>query len=231
MSLRFGAFDRSWKQTAEAPVDLRVCECCPTSAAVTADGPIVAFRNRTEQEIRDIYVSRLDNGKWTEPVAVANDNWNITGCPVNGPMLSARGRAVVIAWFTGTDKQNRAFLAFSSDAGRTFGKPIRLDDAGTLGRVDVELLEDGSAVGSWIEYSSGAASQFRVRRVHASGERSNAVSVATMSSDRTSGYPRVAQHGNELVMAWTERGQGAATPSGPQLRVRTAVAQIPPGRR
>ena len=227
MTLRFGAFDRAWKQTAETPIDLRVCECCPTAAAVTAEGPIVAFRNRTEQEIRDIYVSRLEAGKWTEPVAVTNDNWHITGCPVNGPMLSARGRAVVIAWFTGTDKQNRALLAFSSDAGRTFGTPIRLDEAGTLGRVDVELLEDGSAVGSWIEYSSGTAAQFRVRRVHASGERSNAINVATMSPDRSSGYPRIARHGKELVMAWVERIQAPATPSGPELRVRTAVAQIP----
>ncbi len=59
MSVRFGVFDSNWKQTAETPVDLRVCECCPTTAAVTADGPIVAFRNRTDDEVRDIYVSRL----------------------------------------------------------------------------------------------------------------------------------------------------------------------------
>ena len=85
MALRVGAFDRNWKQTSEAPIDLRVCDCCPTAAAVTTDGPIVAFRDRTDQEIRDIVVSRLENGKWTVPVAVARDNWHITGCPVNGP--------------------------------------------------------------------------------------------------------------------------------------------------
>ena len=38
----------------------RVCDCCPTAAADTADGPIVAFRGRTADEIRDIYVTRLD---------------------------------------------------------------------------------------------------------------------------------------------------------------------------
>ncbi len=38
----------------------RVCDCCPTAAANTADGPLVAFRGRTADEIRDIYVTRLD---------------------------------------------------------------------------------------------------------------------------------------------------------------------------
>ncbi len=139
MSLRFGVYARDWKQSAEGPLDVRVCECCPTSAAVTADGPIVAFRNRSDEEVRDIHVTRFEAGKWTEPVAVHDDGWKIAGCPVNGPMLSARGRDVALAWFTGKDEQGRAFLSFSKDAGRTFGAPIRLDGGGTLGRVDVEL--------------------------------------------------------------------------------------------
>lgn len=226
MTLRFGAFDRNWKQTTEAAVDLRVCECCPTTAVVTADGPVVAFRNRTEQEIRDIYVSRLENGKWSEPQPVANDGWHITGCPVNGPMLAARGRTVVVAWFTGKENQNRAFAAFSQDAGRTFGTPIRVDDNGTLGRVDVDLLDDGSAVASWIEFSASVA-QFRVRRVEASGARSVAVTVTPMSSARSSGYPRMARHGNELVLAWVEIAPLAGAGRDSELRVKTAVAQLP----
>ncbi|HYN09780.1 MAG TPA: sialidase family protein [Vicinamibacterales bacterium] len=226
MMLRFGAFDRNWKQTTDSPVDMRVCECCPTTAAMTADGPIVAFRNRTDQDIRDIYVSRLEQGKWSEPQPVANDGWHITGCPVNGPMLAARGRTVVVAWFTGKDNQNRAFGAFSQDAGRTFGAPIRLDDNGTLGRVDVELLDDGSAVASWIEYSA-PSTQFRIRRVEASGARSAAVTVAPLTSGRSSGYPRLARHGNELVMAWVEGASLPATGRDGAPRVKTAVAQLP----
>ena len=224
MTLRFGAFDRGWKPVAETALDLRVCECCPTTAAVTAEGPIVAYRNRSNEEIRDIYVTRLTNGKWSEPAPVFNDNWHITGCPVNGPMLAARGSTVAIAWFTGKENQNRAFVAFSQDNGRTFGAPIRLDDAQTLGRVDVELLEDGSAVGSWIEYAPGA-SKFRIRRVEPSGRRSAAVTVTPITSDRSAGYPRLARHDRELVMAWTESSPSLG--QGPQLRVHTAVASLP----
>ena len=146
MSVRLRrTFDGNWRQTSEAPVDLRVCECCPTAAAVTSEGPIAAFRNRTEDDVRDIHVSRLENGKWTEPKAVHEDGWKIDACPVNGPMLSARGRDVALAWFTARNDEGRATrVAFSRDAGRSFGAPIRLDDAGALGRVDVELTPDGS---------------------------------------------------------------------------------------
>ena len=91
-------------------------------------------------------------------------------CPVNGPALSASGRRVAIAWFTMQQEQGHAFVAFSDDAGRTFGKPVRVDDEMSLGRVDVELLPDGSAAASWIEYSAEAKStSFRVRRIERSG--------------------------------------------------------------
>jgi hypothetical protein len=223
MTVRYGAFDGQFAQSAEMPIDLRVCECCPTTAAVTSDGLIAAFRNRTEDEIRDIYVSRFENGKWTEPKVVHNDNWQIAACPVNGPMLSARGRDVVISWFTGVDEPGRAYVAFSKDAGRTFGAPIRVDDVATLGRVDVELMPDGSALATWIELADRRA-EFRARRIQQGGTRGAALKVADLATSRSSGYPRVARHGDELVFAWTE--VTASTPgSRPTTQVRTAIAK------
>jgi len=224
MTLRSATFDRRWKQTSETPVDLRVCECCPTTVAVTSEGPIVAFRNRTEDEIRDIYVSRLEGNQWSEAKAVYNDGWHITGCPVNGPMLSARGRDVAVAWFTAKAAQGQVFVAFSKDAGRTFAPPIRVDDGASLGRVDVELLTDGGAAALWVEQATSGA-EVRVRRIDPSGARSNAVTLAGISSARSSGYPRLARYGNELVFAWTAVASGAASDGG--LRVQTAVAPLP----
>jgi hypothetical protein len=218
MSLRFGMLDRDWKQTSETVIDTRVCECCPTSAVLTADGPLVAYRNRSADEVRDIYVSRLENGRWTAPSAVHADGWKIPGCPVNGPALSARGRDVVVAWFTVRDNQGQAFAAFSKDAGRSFGAPVRLDDQATLGRVDVELLSDGSAAASYIEFA-GDRAEFRVRRVEASGARSDGVPIAGIDSGRTSGYPRMAATSEELLFAWTEREGGS-------VRVKTAAARL-----
>jgi hypothetical protein len=218
MALRFGSFGRDWKQTGESVVAARVCDCCPTAAAVSSEGVIAAFRHRDPGEIRDIHVARLEQGKWTEPVAVHDDGWRIAACPVNGPALSARGKEVAVAWFTMKNEQPQAYAAFSKDAGRTFGVPIRLDDASSPGRVDIELLPDGSAAASYIEHSGGRT-QFRVRRVEPSGARSEAVTVAALESSRSSTYPRLGFDGEELVFTWIERDGS--------LRVKTASARLP----
>lgn len=224
MNLRFAAFDANWKQTADTLVDDRVCECCPTTAVVTSDGVLTAYRDRSDKEIRDISVSRLQNGTWSAPAPVYTDNWMIEACPVNGPMLSARGSQVGAAWFTGKDGQGQAYAAFSSDAGRSWGAPIRLDDAGSLGRVGIALLDDGTAVASWVEYANQRG-QFRVRRIEPSGAKSAPLTVAGVSGGRTSGYPRIALQGDELVFAWAESAAGAEDDIG-ALQVRTAVAPL-----
>ena len=219
MSLRGAMFAPDGSQASEMAIDDRVCECCPSAAAVTADGPIVAYRDRTSDEIRDIYVSRMVGGTWTEPRAVHHDNWRIAACPVNGPALSAHGRDVAIAWFTAVGNEGHVYAAFSSDAGATFGQPLRIDDVGAVGRVDVELLADGSAAVTWIEFAQ-QRSEFRIRRVERVGARSSSMAVSGIAAGRSSGYPRLARRGNELLFAWVETGE--------KPRVRTAVAQLPP---
>jgi hypothetical protein len=193
----------------------RVCDCCPTAAANTADGPVVAFRGRTADEIRDIYVSRFDGQAWAAPVLVNNDGWKINGCPVNGPAIAARGRDVAVAWFTVQSGQGRAYVAFSSDAGRTFRAPVRVDGEGSTGRVQVELLADGSAAVSWIEFGKGP-SQLKARTVSASGVRSRPADIATGLGTQ---FPRMALAKTELVFAWTENSRGIT-------RIYTARAKL-----
>jgi len=215
MSLRSATFDANWKQTSEEGVDLRVCECCPTTTTVTADGPLAAYRDRSDTDVRDIRVARLENGKWVAGPLIHEDGWTLAACPVNGPSLSARGRDVAVAWYTATENQGHAYAAFSTDSGRTWGTPIRLDDANALGHVDVELLEDGSAVASWVEFAN-QRTEFKVRRVEAGGATSPAISVAV----RPVGVPRIARVGDELLFAWAEGN--AETP-----QIKTAAARVP----
>jgi hypothetical protein len=225
MSLRSATFDAAWRQTSDTAVDVRVCECCPTTVAVTADGVLTAYRDRSDGEVRDIRVSRLRDGAWQPGPLLHADGWTIPACPVNGPALSAQGRDVAAAWFTVANDEGHAFAAFSADSGQTWGEPIRLDDAVSLGHVDIELLDDGSALAMWVEFA-GQRGQVRVRRVERSGARSTPVTVAGTGDGRPSGIPRLARTGDEVVLAWTETTGPEAGAETPQ-QIKTAVARVP----
>lgn len=213
MSLRASVYDAAGKQLSETVVAPRVCECCSTSTAQTAEGTIVAFRNRSATEVRDIYVTRFAEGKWSAPVNVHADGWTIDACPINGPSIGARGRDVAVAWFMAKNDQGRAYVAFSHDAGRTFGAPVRVDDASSLGRLGVQLLDDGSAAVMWIEKTS-QSSQLRARIVSPAGVRSAPVTVANTEGSR---YPRLVRYRDELLFAWTD------TDNGSQVRIAHAA--------
>ena len=82
MTLRYAAIDAQGNLSDEAELDERVCECCQTSAAVTSDGAVAVYRDRSHDEVRDIYSVRQDKSKWQLPKVVHADNWTINGCPV-----------------------------------------------------------------------------------------------------------------------------------------------------
>ena len=217
MTLRYAVIDRQGHLSDEAELDNRVCECCQTSAAVTSDGPIAVYRDRSLTEVRDIYVVRQVNGAWSTPQPVHADNWQINGCPVNGPSVAADGRRVVVAWFTSVGDTPHVKVVFSEDAGASFGKPIQVDDGETVGRVDTLLLPDGSALVCWLSGNvEGGA--IKVRRVQRDGTVGPASVIAKTDISRSSGFPRMALLGNEVQFAWTEFGK----PS----RVRTAMADV-----
>jgi hypothetical protein len=201
MTLRSTSLGRDGKLAAESLLDERVCECCQTSAAVTSEGPVVVYRDRSAEEVRDISIVRLRDGKWSAPAPVHRDGWKIAGCPVNGPAVDARGKSVVVAWFTGANDVYQVKAAFSQDAGHSFSPPVRVDDGGPMGRVGVVALEDGSAVVSWLE-KTATGGEVRVRRVHKEGKLGPAQTVAPMATARASGFPRMVRIKDSLVFAW-----------------------------
>ena len=200
MQLRAATFDKAHKPLGETMIDARVCECCPTGVALSADGPIAAYRDRTAGEIRDIYVTRLAAGRWSAPARVHLDNFKIEACPINGPAIAANGKDVAVAWFTAPKEVERSYVAFSHDGGRTFGKETRVEDAGTLGRMQVALTSDGAAIVGWVEFAN-EKSTFKVRRINADGARGPSVSVAAVTGTR---FPRLALAKGEITLAWTE---------------------------
>lgn len=217
MTLRYAAIDASGKIADEAELDERVCECCQTSAAVSSEGVVAVYRDRSQNEVRDIYSVRQASGAWSKPQAVHADNWEINGCPVNGPAIAASGRNVAVAWFTGSAGKQTVKVAFSADGGATFRVPVQVDEGETQGRVDVLLLPDKSALVCWLS-GNAEGGAINVRRVQTNGTLGPAAVIAKTDISRSSGFPRMALLGNEVHFAWTEFGK----PS----KVRTAVADV-----
>jgi len=227
MSLRFGLLspgsgaiaDKEADREADREIDPLTCDCCQTGAAVSGDGVVVVYRDRTAEEIRDISYTRFEDGRWSAPRTLAADGWRIEGCPVNGPAIDAISSAVVVAWFTGAGEP-RVQVGWSADGGRNFSAPVTIDRVGVLGRVDVAMVDDDTAVVSWMAGGGDEGrAEIRYRRVDADGTLGPVRRLDTTSAARGAGFPQLAAGGGGLVFAWTRTGGdgGIATMTVPSV--------------
>ncbi len=197
---------RGGKAAGEEKIDTRVCSCCQTDAALAASGPVIAYRDRSDEEVRDISVVRRTPQGWSQPVRVHVDDWKIPGCPVNGPAIAASGRHVAVAWFTAAPPNPRVYVVFSEDGGATFGPAALVDGDKPIGRVDLVLAGNGDALVSWLA-ADGQGASVRLRRVTPKGKLGPPLPIAATSAARNSGFPRMALSGGRLILAWVEDGQ------------------------
>jgi len=203
MNIRAATITKNGDISDDTLVDAKTCDCCQTSAAITQNGPIIVYRDRTDEEIRDIYISRQVDNKWTEPKAIYNDNWKINGCPVNGPKAASFENTLVVAWFTAANNKPKVNLSFSDDNGESFEMPIQIDNGKAIGRVDVALIDKENALVSWME-STEFAAEIKVMKVNKNGTKSAALVVSPISAARGSGFPQMELVNNELIFAWNQ---------------------------
>lgn len=188
----------------EALLDERTCDCCQTTAAMTDNGPVVVYRDRTAEEVRDISIVRKVDGEWTAPKTVYADGWKIKGCPVNGPKAAAWGNNLVVAWFTAAGEKPMVKLAFSADGGEYFDNPISITETNTMGRVDVLLLDEDTAIVSWMEFGDDSMAGIKTVKVTRSGDRSEVIEIAKVDASRQTGFPQMERVGDTIYFAWTD---------------------------
>jgi hypothetical protein len=185
----------------EIALDTDVCTCCPTAMARTDEGLIVAYRDHTG-ETRDISYVRFTQGRWSEPRPLQPDGWKIDGCPVNGVDLDADGRRVVAAWFTAAGGP-QVEIAFSTDAGESFGapvRPLRVDEGRPIGRAAVALMPGGAVV-AWIE-KGDKQSRLLARYVSADGK----LGAPVLLGQGAKSFPRLGRLGDQAMVTWTAGG-------------------------
>lgn len=216
MSLRYARIDYNGDIVQRGELDELACDCCQTDAALTESGPLVVYRDRTEDEIRDNVVVRWLDGEWQSGVTLGPDNWRIEGCPVNGPAIASSGADAVAAWFTAAGNLPQTRLARSTDGGATFGAPVDIDGRGAFGHVDVVLLEDGAAVVSWWRRGDDGIA-LMARAVEPDGTPGEPRLIATSATSQPLDVPQMVAAQGKLVFAWTDASD---------MTVRTATAPV-----
>jgi hypothetical protein len=203
MTLRAAVFDSSGNNLNEWELDPATCDCCQTSSAMTAAGPVVVYRDRSANDVRDTAIVRLIDGNWTQPELVHQDDWQVLGCPVNGPAVAARDDDVAVAWFTARNDSPKVQLALSSNSGASFAPPIQVAGPNTNGRVDTVILANGEVVVSWLE-TEAAQARIMLSRFAKTGQFIDSVDVAETSASRRSGFPIIESVEDTVYVSWTD---------------------------
>ncbi len=226
MELRVASITSDGEMSDETLLDTRTCTCCQTSAVVTDGGTVlVAYRDRTEDEIRDISVLRMKDGVSSEPTGVNADGWRIAGCPVNGPAIDASDGRAAVAWFTAAEGLAKVNVAFSDDDGQSFGDAIGIDQGAPAGRVDVLQLGDGSALVSWLELTAVGEALYACRAVPDAGcGRPKVITISR--GGRTIGFPQMALGADGVYIAWTEPSVERSAEPENDTTIRTVLAKL-----
>jgi len=219
MMIRYALFDAEGRQHAEGSIDESTCDCCPTDVATSGAGALLVYRDRTAEELRDVYAARFEDGRWSAPQAVHADAWRMPGCPVNGPAVAADGTRAAVGWFTAAGERPQVLLGWSADGGRSFGPPQRIDGGHPVGRVEVVLERDAALV-LWLEQRGGTTpaggagaatgADLDVRRAWPDGKLGQPQVLATTAAARASGFPRAVRAGDATYLAWTDVAAGGA---------------------
>ena len=211
---------RSLPDSGSIELDHRVCDCCNTATVATDDLTMVAYRDRSEHEIRDIsYVVQPTGGDWSVPKTVHADNWHINGCPVNGPALAGNAAGqIAVAWYTAANETPRVQFARYDAANDRFAPPLLLDDANPLGRLSLALAADGTAYVSGLTTTPGRDSAALTLWTIAADDSVTRRALRQLAPGRSTGFPQLALLRDTLHFAYNLVGEATG-----EVRVETAT--------
>lgn len=217
MTLRTATFDAALGRHDESERDASTCDCCQTTSAWVDGGPMLAWRDRTQDEIRDIVMTHRKNGEWQKETVVHADGWHIAGCPVNGPSMAAHDGRVLIAWFTGAQDTPSIRIAMNTDG--AFGAMQEVDSgADVLGRVAV-ALDARQAWVAWLREEAGQQSVMLARYTPDLARELERTEVAKLQArGRVSGFPKLISDGATAWMVWTDVEGDATLIRGARIR-------------
>jgi len=131
VSLRATRIDGNGAPAPAVTLNERVNECEPPGIALTARGPLLAWRGWDADGMREVLqVARHDATGWTPPMRMIDlgDGGSFPCLDVNGPLIAAHAGAVVMLWSTLHEHDEEPWMltraAVSADSGDRFAAPV-----------------------------------------------------------------------------------------------------------
>ena len=198
----------------ETHVARDVCFCCKAAIGLGPSGRVsVAWRHIFADSMRDIAMATsTDQGRTFGPASrVSEDNWQLSGCPDDGPSLAVDARDVVhLAWptFLSDSEQKAVFYTWTAD-GQSFAPRIRLSgsDREDAGHPQIAVDGAGAAAVVWDE-QRGDDRKIVFRRAVGRGEFGAA---EVLNASGTALHPVVAGLQQGFVVAWPESADGRSS--------------------
>lgn len=203
MTLRSAIIAPDGSMKHELEIDDRVCDCCQTAVKVTDLGTFAIYRDRSEDEIRDNYFSLFDGKEWSAPKAIHNDNWKISGCPVNGPVMDANENLVVASWYTEASGNAEIYLAKYNSSSSLFDEPVLVSNNEVLGRSDLLITNDNQIVIVWLHKIKDNKSQISAKIYNSDLDVVQELMLGITSAARSSGFPKIVELDGALLLSYT----------------------------
>lgn len=194
-------------RSGEHEITRGVCYCCKTALAVAPNGTIfAAWRHVFAGNLRDIaFTSSRDGGRTFAPfVRVSEDQWQLDGCPDDGPSLAVDQQGVAhIAWPTvvSTPEPHKAVFYASTRDGHTFTPRVRVSpERRNAAHPQIVLDGRGQPHVLWDEIQDHRRQVFFTSRL-STGRFGMPVAIAAGDA---AWYPSAARTGGGILVAATE---------------------------
>jgi hypothetical protein len=203
----------------EREIAAGVCYCCKTALAAAGEGRLyAAWRAVYSGSIRDIAATTsVDDGRtFADPSRVSHDNWQIAGCPDDGPALAVdTAETVHVVWPTLLDGAEPAAALFyaTSDNGRTYSARVRVP---TLGgskptHPQIAITLDGRTMLAWDEVPAGGVRTAAISVVTTSGGQPRVGKPVPLNDGEPASYPVLATTDGGVLAAWTSGPVASST--------------------
>lgn len=187
-----------------------VCPCCKTSLAVGEDGRVyAAWRQVLPGNFRHIAVASTTDGGQTfsPPAVVSDDRWEIQGCPVSGPALSAGAAGSLrVLWYTaGAAGRPGLYWSESRDGGHVFSPRRALAETGGRGTPILLKGTGGDFKAVW-EGSDGATPVTLMAGLSVDGRTAEPSTLVSSGA-----LPAAVEAGGQLFVAYIGGGADGRT--------------------